>query len=84
MPGNPIVVPVAPQLDLLSRAALTITHAGLNTVLESLSYGVPMVAIPVGNDQPGVAARIKWRGVGELLALKHLKAAKLRPLMDQV
>ena len=43
--GTPIVVPFAPQLELLRRAALTITHAGLNTALESLAQGVPMVAI---------------------------------------
>ncbi len=83
-PGNPLVVDYAPQLDLLQRAALTITHAGLNTVLESLSCGVPMVAIPVGNDQPGVAARVRWLGAGELLPLKQLRAERLRPLVKRV
>jgi len=56
--GDPLVVGFAPQLELLQRAALTITHAGLNTVLESLSCGVPMVAIPIAKDHPGVAARV--------------------------
>jgi Glycosyl transferases, related to UDP-glucuronosyltransferase len=37
--GNPIVVPYAPQLELLRRSALTITHGGLNTVLEPLASG---------------------------------------------
>lgn len=60
LPGHPLVVGFAPQLALLQRAALTITHAGLNTVLESLRCGVPMVAIPIANDQPGVAARVAW------------------------
>lgn len=84
LPGNPLVVDYAPQLELLTRAALTITHAGLNTVLESLSCGVPMVAIPVGNDQPGVAARVKWLGAGELLPLKRLRAGRLRTLAKKV
>jgi len=84
LPGNPLVVGYAPQLELLARAALTITHAGLNTVLESLSFGVPMVAIPVGNDQPGVAARVKWLGAGELLPLKQLRADRLRTLVNKV
>src|SRR5207244_2301491 len=53
--GDPIIVAYAPQLELLRRASLVITHAGLNTVLESLAHGVPMVAIPIANDQPGVA-----------------------------
>jgi MGT family glycosyltransferase len=84
LPGNPLVVSYAPQLELLARAALSITHAGLNTVLESLSFGVPMVAIPVGNDQPGVAARVKWLGAGELLPLKQLRADRLRTLVKKV
>jgi MGT family glycosyltransferase len=84
LPGNPLVVEYAPQLELLSRAALTITHAGLNTVLESLSAGVPMVAIPVGNDQPGVAARVKWLGAGERLSFKRLRADRLRTLVKKV
>jgi UDP:flavonoid glycosyltransferase YjiC (YdhE family) len=43
-----------------------------------------MVAIPVGNDQPGVASRFKKLGVGEFLPLKRLNAAKLRPLLHRV
>ena len=45
LPGRPLVVSYAPQLELLEKATLVITHAGLNTVLEALSQGVPMVAI---------------------------------------
>jgi UDP:flavonoid glycosyltransferase YjiC (YdhE family) len=41
LPGRPVVVPYAPQLELLRRAALAVTHAGLNTVLDALSAGVP-------------------------------------------
>jgi UDP:flavonoid glycosyltransferase YjiC (YdhE family) len=48
--GNCIAVRRAPQLDLLQRAALCITHAGMNTALESLAAGVPMVAVPITND----------------------------------
>jgi UDP:flavonoid glycosyltransferase YjiC (YdhE family) len=84
LPGDPIVVPYAPQLDLLARAALTITHAGLNTALEALSVGCPMVAIPVGSDQPGVAARIRWLGAGEVLPVGRLSANRLRPLVSRV
>jgi zeaxanthin glucosyltransferase len=58
VPNNAIIVKRAPQLELLKQTSVCITHAGLNTVLESLAQGVPQVAIPVGNDQPGVAARI--------------------------
>ncbi len=82
--GNPIVVGYAPQLELLKKATLTITHAGMNTTLESLSNGVPLVAIPVANDQPGVAARIAYTGVGEVVALKELSVLKLRSAIVKV
>jgi zeaxanthin glucosyltransferase len=84
LPGSPLVVSLAPQLALLQRTALTITHAGLNTTLESLSHGVPMVAIPIANDQPGVAARIAWTGCGEVVPLKRLTTSRLRRAIEQV
>lgn len=82
--GNPLVVSYAPQLELLRRATLTITHAGLNTVLESLTYAVPMVAIPIANDQPGVAARIVWAGVGEMIPVAHLTVTNLRLVIQKM
>lgn len=82
--GNPLVVKYAPQLELLERAALCITHAGLNTALECLSYGVPMVALPITNDQPGVGARIAWHGVGECLPLQRLNVDELRQMIRRV
>ena len=78
LPKAAIVVPFAPQLELLQRAALTITHAGLNTALESLAQGVPMVAIPITNDQPGVASRLEWLGVARVVPPARLTAHRLR------
>ncbi len=84
LPGSPLVVGFAPQLELLQRATLTITHAGMNTTLESLSNGMPMVAIPIANDQPGVAARIAWTGTGEVVPLKRLSVFRLRSSIERV
>ncbi|MBB5066879.1 glycosyltransferase [Granulicella mallensis] len=50
--GEPVVVEFAPQIELIKRTTLVITHAGLNTSLEALQCGKPMVAIPVTSDQP--------------------------------
>jgi zeaxanthin glucosyltransferase len=79
-----LVVNYAPQLDLLARAQLTITHAGLNTVLESLSQGVPMVAVPVTNDQPGVAARLAHAGAGIVVPRSKLNTARLETAVRRV
>ena len=82
--GNPLVVSFAPQLEILKRAALVITHAGINTVLESLCEGVPLVAVPIANDQPGVAARVKARGACVVVPRHRLNAARLRTAVTQV
>src|SRR5262247_1702334 len=71
IPANVMVVSYAPQIEVLKRSSLCITHAGLNTALESLSNGVPMIAVPITNDQPGVAARIAERKVGVVLSPDH-------------
>ncbi|MDH6061031.1 glycosyltransferase [Chrysosporum bergii ANA360D] len=84
LPGNPLVVGYAPQLELLQQASLTITHAGMNTTLESLSNAVPMVAIPITNDQPGVAARIAWAGCGEVVSLRRVNVTRLRTAIQKV
>jgi zeaxanthin glucosyltransferase len=84
VPSNTILVRSAPQIELLKRATLCITHAGLNTTLEALGQGVPMVAIPIGYDQPGVAARIAYHGVGEFVEVGDLTAERLSDLIQRV
>jgi zeaxanthin glucosyltransferase len=83
-PKNAIVINRAPQLDVLKRASVCITHSGLNTVLESLAQGVPQVAIPVAYDQPGVAARIAHHRTGVVTSLDKLTADHLSTLLDEV
>jgi MGT family glycosyltransferase len=82
IPPNAVVVPFAPQLTLLERSSLLITHAGLNTALEGLTVGLPMLCIPVTNDQPGVAQRVKWLGAGEILEPSKVTSARVRSLVQ--
>lgn len=84
LPGSPLVVEYAPQIEVISKARLTITHGGLNTVLDSLSNGVPLVAIPITYEQPGTAARIKWTGTGEVIALTDLSIPNLQAAIVRV
>lgn len=83
-PGNPILVKYAPQMLLLKRARMMITHAGLNTVLHCLSLGVPMVAMPITNDQPAIAARAKYTGAAEVLAPSQFTPAILGACVKHV
>ena len=43
-----------------------------------------MVAIPVTNDQPGVAARIAWTGAGEVVPLKKISVERLHKAVERV
>src|SRR5580704_975261 len=84
VPSNAIIVKRAPQLELLKQTSVCITHAGLNTVLEALAQGVPQVAIPIGADQPGVAARIADKKTGVVTSLDKLTAEHLSTLLNAV
>ncbi len=84
LPGSPIVVRFAPQQQLIQRAALTITHAGMNTTLGALSSGVPLVAIPITSEQPGIATRLARTGAGDVVRLSELSVPKLRAAIQRV
>jgi UDP:flavonoid glycosyltransferase YjiC (YdhE family) len=59
---NVLLVPYTPQIEILKRADLFITHAGMNSVNEAIHYGVPIITLPLSGDQPFVA----WRVADEL------------------
>src|SRR5258708_19930703 len=73
-----VVVPFAPQLTILRCATVVVTHAGMNTTLESLLYGRPMVLMPICDDQPGISARVAWAGAGLVVAAKRASPERLR------
>lgn len=76
--GDPLVVNYAPQTELLRRAALTITHSGMNTTQQSFYFGVPVIAIPLAHDQPAIAARTRRTGAGIVISPRQLTVARLR------
>jgi UDP:flavonoid glycosyltransferase YjiC (YdhE family) len=67
----------------LRRANLVVTHGGMNTILESLREGLPLFVLPVANDQPGIAARVAYMGVGEFTPIQKLTAATMRQAVQR-
>ena len=61
-----------------------ISHAGLNTTLTALGCGVPVLAIPITNEQPGIAARLAFCGAGRVIPVQKLSAASLRGLVVEM
>ncbi len=64
LPGAPTVAPFVPQRAVLGRAALAITHGGLNTTLDALAAGVPLLVVPLAFEQGAIAARVARSGAG--------------------
>ena len=84
LPGDPIVVPFAPHQKLIERSKVVVTHAGMNTVLTALGCGVPLVAIPITNEQPGIASRLARTKAGKMLQLSKLNEITLRTAISEV
>lgn len=81
LPKNVKFYNYANQTELLKKSNLFITHGGYNSIIESIYYGVPMIVIPLVNDQflsgyflekYGVAVVVKKR---EIVSSKDVKIA---------
>lgn len=75
--GADFVTDFVPLASVMRRADLCITHGGMNTVMDALKAGVPLLAIPIAFDQPGIAGRIVHHGVGEKLSRVTLSSDKI-------
>ena len=87
MPENIVLVRSAPQIDILKRASLFVTHSGQNSTSEAVHYAVPMLCLPIAFDQPLVAYRIAQElGLGIVLDIEkatHLDITKaMRTIID--
>ena len=84
IPNNFLVKPFVPQLQLLQRAALFITHSGMNSVSGGLWAGVPLLMVPQGADQFLIAKRVQRLGAGKLLRPRRLTAQRLRTAAEEI
>ena len=78
MPSNFLVKNFLPQLEVLKRADVFITHGGFNSVNEALYFGIPMLALPLVNDQHMVAKRLVNMELGMTENIKELSPELLR------
>jgi MGT family glycosyltransferase len=88
IPPNFIVRNFVPQLDVLQKADLFITHGGLNSVSEGLYYGLPLVVVPQQIEQLFVALQVAKHGAGLALGVRPpigiVTANELRMAVDTV
>jgi MGT family glycosyltransferase len=84
VPPRFILAAHVPQLALLAHAQAFIMHAGMNSTMEAVYYGVPMVALPQMLEQAMTVRRIAELGVGVGLDPSTVTADQLRDAVSTV
>lgn len=74
VPGHIRLVPCTPQLEVLQHSSVFISHAGMNSLNESLYFGVPLLLVPQTMEQKVNARRVRSLGAG--LLLRHNPSAQ--------
>lgn len=84
LPGAPLVRAFWPQTAVLRRCSAAVLHGGFNSVLDALAAGVPIVALPIGFEQPATAARLVRIGAGRMLSPHRLSVGALADALTAV
>jgi MGT family glycosyltransferase len=77
LPPNARAEAYVPHGAVLGRARALVSHAGHGSVMKALCHGVPMVLVPWGRDQPGVAVRAERLDVARILPRDDVDASRL-------
>ncbi len=77
LPGNPRVDAFVPQRAVIKTASAVVTHGGLNTVLDALAAGVPLIVVPLAFEQGATAARVARTGAGLVIPRRQLTPARV-------
>nr|XP_006994775.2 UDP-glucuronosyltransferase 3A2-like [Peromyscus maniculatus bairdii] len=75
-----------PQTDLLAhpRIHLFVTHGGMNSIMEAIQHGVPMVGIPFLADQGENMVLVEAKKIGVSVHLETLKAETFARTLKEV
>lgn len=72
IPDNIHIYEFLPQLEILRKASLFITHGGMNSMNEAIYFEVPMLVFPQGADQILNASCVDKHNIG-----KWMKSSKI-------
>ena len=77
LPGDVRVEAFVPQRAVVRIASAVVTHGGLNTVLDALAAGVPLIVVPLAFEQGAIAARVARTGAGLVIPRRQLTSARV-------
>jgi len=84
LPPNARIERYVPHGHVMKRAALVVSRAGFGTVMKALYHGVPMVLVPWGSDQPGVAFRADRLGAARAVNFEDVDRSTMAQAIDTV
>ncbi|MFP3461004.1 glycosyltransferase [Arthrobacter globiformis] len=84
IPPNVEVRPFFPQLDVLRHADVFLSHTGMNSTMEALYLGVPLVAFPLQPEQEANARRVEDLGLGRRLPAEGVTPDSIREAVAEV
>ncbi len=84
IPDNFIVRNYVPQGEVLKYTAVAITHCGMNSMSDLLAHEIPFVSLPMGADQPALAARTQELGASITLDIETLEPENLKNAINKV
>lgn len=84
IPSNVLIFNRVPQLELVKRAMIFITHAGFSSFREGVFFTTPMIAFPGWHDQFGNSVRIANHGLGLVGDMKKTSVPSLLSMILQV
>jgi MGT family glycosyltransferase len=84
IPSNFKIMRHIPQVELLQCADLFISHGGMNSTMESLYYGVPLVVIPQIEEQEVTARRVGETQLGRYLSRSNVSGKVLADAVADV
>ncbi len=84
VPASWLVREVLPQVTLLDRAAVAVSHGGNNSVTEALTAGVPLLLLPLSTDQFAGAAAIEDTGIGAVLDPNALSLSDIHAAVQRL
>ncbi|NUM48534.1 MAG: hypothetical protein HUU38_27830 [Anaerolineales bacterium] len=84
LPSNVLLFEEVPQIDLLPKINLFISHGGNNSTNEALAAGKPLIILPIGGEQADNASRAEYLGVGLRLDINHFTEAQLLTAVEKI
>ena len=81
---NVHLVKTAPQLEVLQKAEIFVSHSGTNGVKEAAFFGVPQLFFPLANDGLGISARAVYHGLGIRARYQTATEEEIQTLVREV